>query len=60
MQGLFKSLVLFSLLFVVGCASIPDKIKEYDALGPFHHQTPTNEMLVNLPELDQEIMTIAV
>ena len=60
MQGLFKSLVLFSLLFVVGCASIPDKVKEYDALGPFHHQTPTNEMLVNLPELDQEIMTIAV
>ena len=60
MQGLFKSLVLFSLLFVVGCASIPDKIKEYDALGPFHHQTPTNDMLVNLPELDQEIMTIAV
>jgi len=59
-QGLFKSLVLFSLLFVVGCASIPDKVKEYDALGPFHHQTPTNEMLVNLPELDQEIMTIAV
>ena len=60
MQGLFKSLVLFSLLFVVGCASIPDKVKEYDALGPFHHQTPTNEMLVNLPELNQEIMTIAV
>ena len=60
MQGLFKSLVLFSLLFVVGCASIPDKVKEYDALGPFQHQTPTHTLLVNLPELDQEIMTIAV
>jgi len=59
-QGLFKSLVLFSLLFVVGCASIPDKVKEYDALGPFQHQTPTHTLLVNLPELDQEIMTIAV
>ena len=60
MQGLFKSLVLFSLLFVVGCASIPDKVKEYDALGPFQHQTPTHTLLVNLPELDQEIMTLAV
>ena len=60
MQGLFKSLVLFSLLFVVGCASIPEKVREYDALGPFQHQTPTHTLLVNLPELDQEIMTIAV
>jgi curli production assembly/transport component CsgG len=59
-QGLFKSLVLFSLLFVVGCASIPEKVREYDALGPFQHQTPTHTLLVNLPELDQEIMTIAV
>ena len=45
MQGLFKSLVLFSLLFVVGCASIPDKVKEYDGLGPFQHQTPTHTLL---------------
>ena len=60
MQILFKSLVLLSILLIAGCATVPNKVKEYDALGPFQHQTPTHKILVNLPELDQEVITIAV
>lgn len=60
MQILFKSLVLLSILLIAGCATVPNKVKEYDALGPFQHQTPTHEILVSLPELDQEVITIAV
>ena len=58
MQILFKSLVLLSILLIAGCATVPNKVKEYDALGPFQHQTPTHKILVNLPELDQEVITL--
>ena len=59
MQILYKSIVLLSLLFIVGCAT-PLKYNEYKEMGPFHHGTPTSKLLKDLPPLDNEIMTIAV
>ena len=59
MQILYKSIVLLSLLFIVGCAT-PLKYEEYKEMGPFHHGTPTSKLLKDLPPLDNEIMTIAV
>ena len=60
MQSLFKSLVILCLFVLAGCAVTPNEIKYYEELGPFHHQTPTNQLLRELPHLDNEIMTIAV
>lgn len=60
MQSLFKSLVVLCLFVLAGCAVTPNEIKYYEELGPFHHQTPTNQLLRELPHLDNEIMTIAV
>ena len=60
MQCLFKSLVILCLFVLAGCAVTPNEIKYYEELGPFHHQTPTNQLLRELPHLDNEIMTIAV
>jgi|TARA_B100000424_G_scaffold265899_1_gene256235 curli production assembly/transport component CsgG len=59
-QSLFKSLVILCLFVLAGCAVTPNEIKYYEELGPFHHQTPTNQLLRELPHLDNEIMTIAV
>ena len=60
MHSLFKSLVILCLFVLAGCAVTPNEIKYYEELGPFHHQTPTNQLLRELPHLDNEIMTIAV
>ena len=60
MQSLFKSVVILCLFVLAGCAVTPNEIKYYEELGPFHHQTPTNQLLRELPHLDNEIMTIAV
>jgi len=59
-QSLFKSLVILCLFVLAGCAVTPNEIKYYEELGPFQHQTPTNQLLRELPHLDNEIMTIAV
>jgi len=59
-QNLYKGIVMLGLFVLAGCATTPEKINDYKEMGAFHHATPTNKLLVDLPELDQEIMTIAV
>ena len=56
----FNKGVAECLFVLAGCAVTPNEIKYYEELGPFHHQTPTNQLLRELPHLDNEIMTIAV
>lgn len=45
---------------ITGCVSTPDKIDYYTDLAPKQHATPTSELLVDLPALDGEVITIAV
>ena len=45
---------------ITGCVSTPDRIDYYQDLLPQQHATPTSELLVKLPPLDGEIITIAV
>jgi len=59
-RSICKSIVLLYILLIAGCATVPQKIQDYNELGPFQHKTPTHELLTGLPELDQETITIAV
>jgi|TARA_B100001093_G_scaffold297723_1_gene283870 curli production assembly/transport component CsgG len=53
-------LALILTIVITGCVSTPDKIDYYKDLPPQQHATPTSELLVNLPALDGEVITIAV
>ena len=51
-------LALILTIVITGCVSTPDKIDYYKDLPPQQHATPTSELLVNLPALDGEVITI--
>ena len=53
-------LAIILTAIITGCVSTPDRIDYYEDLPPQQHATPTSELLVNLPALDGDIITLSL